>query len=204
MSQNNTDYTSNPTGNELMDNLLAKSKENGLTCNSGVSRPVYAVKGTLWLDTSVTPHILKLYDGSADISLGTFDITNHTYIPSGLSGKQDVLTFDNAPASGSTNPVTSGGIYTALGTKQATLTFDTTPTNASTNPVTSGGVYTALGTKAGLTENNTFTGTNAFVTEDVSENSTKVATTAYVNNKHIEVSVLPASPNADIWYYIPV
>ena len=28
--------------------------------------------------------------------------------------KQDKLTFDTAPASGSTNPVTSGGVYTAV------------------------------------------------------------------------------------------
>ena len=31
-----------------------------------------------------------------------------------LTGKQDVLTFDGAPTQNSTNPVTSGGVYTAL------------------------------------------------------------------------------------------
>ena len=31
-----------------------------------------------------------------------------------LTGKQDVLTFDSAPTQNSTNPVTSGGVYTAL------------------------------------------------------------------------------------------
>ena len=31
-----------------------------------------------------------------------------------LDKKQDTLTFDTAPAEGSTNPVTSGGVYTAL------------------------------------------------------------------------------------------
>lgn len=30
-----------------------------------------------------------------------------------LAGKQDKLTFDTSPTSGSTNPVTSGGVYTA-------------------------------------------------------------------------------------------
>lgn len=54
---------------------------------------------------------------------------------------------DTTPTENSTAPVTSGGVYTALGTKQDTLTFDTTPTDESTNPVTSGGVFTALGTK---------------------------------------------------------
>lgn len=38
-------------------------------------------------------------------------------------------------------------VDTQLGNKQDTLTFDTTPTSASTNPVTSGGVYTALNNK---------------------------------------------------------
>jgi len=37
---------------------------------------------------------------------------------------------------------------TLLAAKQGTLTFDSTPTNGSTNPVTSGGVYSALATKA--------------------------------------------------------
>ena len=31
-----------------------------------------------------------------------------------LSKKQNTLTFDTTPTSGSTNPVTSGGIYTSL------------------------------------------------------------------------------------------
>lgn len=87
-----------------------------------------------------------------------------------LEGKQSTLSFDSAPTENSTNPVTSGGvytaieaaktvvddaisstssnpvqnsvIYTALEGKQSTLSFDTAPTENSTNPVTSGGVYT--------------------------------------------------------------
>ena len=46
-----------------------------------------------------------------------------------LSGKQDTLTFDTAPTQGSTNPVTSGGVHTALTGKQdkvqkVSLVFD--------------------------------------------------------------------------------
>lgn len=52
-------------------------------------------------------------------------------------------TFDTNPTINSKNPVTSGGIYTALNNKQDTLTFDSTPTQGGTNPVTSGGVYAA-------------------------------------------------------------
>lgn len=69
--------------------------------------------------------------------------------------KQDVLTFDSTPTADSANPVTSGGIKTALDGKQGTLTFDATPTTGSTNPVTSGGIADAItqstaSTKSGI------------------------------------------------------
>lgn len=51
---------------------------------------------------------------------------------------------DTTPTENSDAPITSGGVYTALGAKQDTLTFDTTPTDESTNPVTSGGIYTEI------------------------------------------------------------
>lgn len=35
--------------------------------------------------------------------------------PTQLAGKQDTLTFDTTPTQGSTNPVTSGGIYNVIG-----------------------------------------------------------------------------------------
>jgi hypothetical protein len=96
-----------------------------------------------------------------------------------LALKQNTLTFDSTPTSSSTNPVTSGGVYTALGTKQATLTFDSTPTSSSSNPVTSGGVYTALALKSNLSSPS-FTGTPLSVTASTSDNSTQIATTAFV------------------------
>lgn len=65
-------------------------------------------------------------------------------INTALAGKQNTLTFDSAPSSGSFNPVTSDGVKTALDGKQDTLIFDTEPTAESTKPVTSGGVKEAL------------------------------------------------------------
>ncbi len=67
-----------------------------------------------------------------------------------LGNKQDSLIFDDTPTEGSSNPVTSGGIYTELEEIQDRLEFDETPTEGSTKPVTSGGIYTALQT-AGAT-----------------------------------------------------
>lgn len=37
-----------------------------------------------------------------------------TYVDNQLAGKQNTLTFDSTPTSGSTNPVTSGGVFTAM------------------------------------------------------------------------------------------
>ena len=121
-----------------------------------------------------------------------------------LAGKQDNLTFDAVPTSGSANPVKSGGVYSQLATKadtsalnalsdtvgglqtavsgkQDALTFDQTPTQNSSNPVTSGGVYTALsGKQAKLTFDATPTAgsanpvTSSGVKEYVDANAAKV------------------------------
>lgn len=71
----------------------------------------------------------------------------NTTLNSKIDSKQDTLTFDSAPMTPSTNPVTSQGIYTALENKQDTLTFDSTPTDPSTNPVTSQGIKRAIDSK---------------------------------------------------------
>ena len=95
-------------------------------------------------------------DASGNNIVNTY--ATKTELTNGLAGKQNNLTFDSAPTSGSSNPVTSGGVYSAINTvntsisslqslvanKQDKLTFDTTPTSGSSNPITSGGVYTAI------------------------------------------------------------
>ena len=102
------------------------------------------------------------------------DATTKKYVDDGLSTKQNTLTFDDNPTENSSNPVKSGGIYTALSGKQNTLTFDDNPTENSSNPVKSGGVYTALSGKQNtLTasgnikiENNTISITSGTSTPD--------------------------------------
>ena len=89
MTQNNVDYSLNPDGEELLDNYLKKEQENILTSNSGIQRPSYAVAGTKWLDVSVTPWLLKIYDGTDDIILGTIDSSTHLFTPNGVLPSQD-------------------------------------------------------------------------------------------------------------------
>jgi len=45
--------------------------------HSGSSRPSYAVSGMMWIDTTSTPWVLKLYDGSGDITLGTVNASTN-------------------------------------------------------------------------------------------------------------------------------
>lgn len=67
---------------------------------------VVSYKGLLWRNTSPTYHhgLPPGREGSVWTSSGV-NIKNL---------KQDVLTFDSAPTANSVNPVTSGGVYTAL------------------------------------------------------------------------------------------
>ena len=65
---------------------------------------------------------------------------------SDLSGKQDVLTFDDTPTEDSTNPVKSGGVYTSLSGKQNTLVSGTNiKTVDGTSVVGSGNIETLRG-----------------------------------------------------------
>lgn len=104
-------------------------------------------------------------EGGTKMIVTDVDGVKETVIYDGDGG----IEYDAVPTSGSSNPVTSNGIYNALdwqkadlmifidgntaridklvsdiGMKQDKLFFDSTPTMYSTNPVTSGGVYDAL------------------------------------------------------------
>lgn len=103
------------------------------------------------IETSAGSHVYMQYAyiNNAWAQLGTtqIDLTNYynkSEVDLLLLAKQDVLTFDDTPTASSTNPIKSGGVYSALQGKQDTLTFDNAPTANSNNPVKSGGVYTAL------------------------------------------------------------
>ena len=65
-----------PTVRSDINNVLSAINSS----NSGSSRPSSAVAGTIWLDTSgaATAQLLKMYDGAADITLGTINFTANT------------------------------------------------------------------------------------------------------------------------------
>jgi len=109
------------------------------------------------------------------------------------NAKQDKLTFDGTPTSGSSNPVTSAGVYTALSKKQDTLSFDTAPTSGSKKPVTSDGIYAAI--NAAKTEvENEMPDTSNFITKAVSDLTnyyTKTQIDSEVSDLENKISAIP-------------
>ena len=80
-------------------------------------------------------------------------LVDYAQFVAGLATKQNTLIFDNVPTENSSNPVKSGGVYSAIATvtaaivglqssKQDVLTFDNVPTTGSDNPVKSKGIKT--------------------------------------------------------------
>lgn len=66
-----------------------------------------------WVIGSATEYMMQS-DGTWCIQNGSTAAYTKAEVDYLLSEKQNTLTFDNTPTSGSTNPVTSGGIYTAI------------------------------------------------------------------------------------------
>lgn len=85
MTQNTINFSTDPSGVELLDDLLDPMHENFLTSHSGTSRPAYAMEGTEWLDKTTTPWVKKCFNGTADIIIGTVDPSTLVFTPSAIS-----------------------------------------------------------------------------------------------------------------------
>lgn len=73
-------------------------------------------------DNTATASTIVQRDSNAQVAVAETPTANghatsKKYVDDQLSSKQDTLTFDTTPTSASTNPVTSGGVYTALNNK---------------------------------------------------------------------------------------
>jgi len=73
-------------GNEYTPEQFAERADDSfdalLSLHKGNSRPAYAEAGTLWLDDSSTPWVMKLFDGSDDITIGTVNPSDNKFTPS--------------------------------------------------------------------------------------------------------------------------
>lgn len=82
-------------------------------------------------DTSRAPLASPTFTGTPKAPTATAGTSNTqiattAFVANAISGKQDTLTFDNSPTSGSANPVKSGGVYSALAAKLDATTAEST------------------------------------------------------------------------------
>lgn len=82
-------------------------------------------------DTSRAPLASPTFSGTpkADTAAkgtNTKQLATTAFVQTAIADKQNTLTFDSAPTSNSTNPVTSGGVYTALSAKLDSSTAEST------------------------------------------------------------------------------
>lgn len=124
MAQNTVNFGTDPSGVELLDDLLEPFQENELTSNSGTSRPSYAQSGTVWVDTTSTPWVWKMFNGTSDIVLGNVDPSSLTFTPSAISVPDDSIT-DGKLAEMAANTVKVNATNTTANPTNITLTSST-------------------------------------------------------------------------------
>ena len=125
------------TGHNVMVDLIGRDSSNRdvgylrMGNDALHSYTLLSVRRILADDSAVDGNIIiRAYPDGSTVALGITPPANASGIEiptagwtiskinSGLTSKQDKLTFDSAPTAGSANPVTSGGVYTALDAKQ--------------------------------------------------------------------------------------
>lgn len=110
----------------------------------------------------------EAFDGSDNVDVGVKGVLP---VEHGGTGSNS---FDSAPTAGSTKPVTSGGVKTALDAKQDTLTFDEAPTQGSNNPVTSDGIFNAISQAGVGVVSSVFNRTGRIVAADGDYNASQI------------------------------
>lgn len=150
MSQYSFGNLSSPvSGATLIDTHLEPWRDALHSCHSGSSRPSYAVAGTVWLDTTTTPWVIKIFDGTDDISIGTVNATSNVFnatsatpadasvtaaklattVVSGLSAETAVDTADELllsdTSAGTADKCTVNNLFKAVNTFTAETSVDT-------------------------------------------------------------------------------
>jgi len=180
------------------------------TSNSGTSRPSGAVAGTIWLDTSggATAHILKFYDGGADINLATINTTANTVDWTDSSVVADLVN-DTSPQLGGSLDVNGNDIVSTSnadidiipnGTGDVNLGADTVQigdNNANATLTTQGTGDLILNTNNGTNAGNITLSDGANGNIDITTNGTGVI--KFNDLAYIPQQALTSSSNAVAW-----
>lgn len=106
------------TGNSATATKLATARTITLTGNVTGSAS-FDGSGNVSITTTAGQATKATQDASGNVITTTYETkteatTSHNTLQTNINKKQDKLTFDSTPTSGSTNPVTSGGVYDAI------------------------------------------------------------------------------------------
>lgn len=115
-------------------NVTIVRGQNGTTPGTWVADTPVARNFTAMDHEAFRENILDLDNRKIEgVSWGdvTGDLTDQTDLQTALDAKQGTLTFDSVPVSGSTNPVTSGGLYSAF--EKEIMYFNNQAVSAATN-----------------------------------------------------------------------
>lgn len=133
-----------------------------LTWNNGQTSTLYSVS-RMGIDGSGS--VVSVNDISPDANGNvTLDVSGDVHTVNGIapdSNKNITLPVDATPTSGSTNPVTSGGVYTGLDGKQDKLTLPLAINQGGTGATTAAAALTNLGAASSSTVGIVATGTTA-------------------------------------------
>lgn len=113
-----------------------------------------------------------------------------------VAGKQNQLTFDNSPTAGSSNPVKSSGIKSALDTKlnSSSYVIDTATSTTSNNPVRNSVITAAVNTKQAKHK----TGSANVGTSSWNSSNVASATISGVTSSN-SIIVTPAPASYETW-----
>jgi len=81
------------------------------SAHAGATAPSYKITGTTWRDTSVTPHLIKQYDGANWLVIGSLNTTTHEYA---LYHKGAVLTGNATATTGDGLEISSNALRVKL------------------------------------------------------------------------------------------
>ncbi len=85
MSQSDFGNLSSPlSGTSFFNTYLEPWRDAVHSGHSGTSRPAYAVAGMFWTNTTTTPWVVYMFDGTDDIKWGEFNTTTNVFTPSGV------------------------------------------------------------------------------------------------------------------------
>lgn len=125
--------------------LLADTNAATATTQAGIA----TTQAGLATDSAAEAEHWANYTTDVAVPEGTGEFSAKHYATKAAASAATLI-VDTIPTNGSTNAVSSNGVFDALAGKQNTLTIDATATNGSTNPIQSNAVFDGLALKLNL------------------------------------------------------